>query len=245
MIERRCDSWEQFQRHLDAFFKKSPWERDRYIFRGQADARWQLTSTLDRFISQTSESGRASLFFVRDSVESQLLANFNKSARGLDASVHVLHEDSLRLLARHHGLPSSIMDWTRSPYVAAYFALSDTVLSRPQPPSEVAIWVLDREDVAADSRIEVLAEHQAVVVIPRAIEQQSTFVRVVMGEVNIEQAFPDALRKFVLPASVREEAIARLASMRIDASMLFRSLDAAAETAAVTVRTLLARGPND
>jgi hypothetical protein len=137
------------------------------------------------------------------------------------------------------------MDWTRSPYVAAYFAMSDAVLNKPQPPDEVAIWVLDLEKVTSDAKLEVLDEHEAVVVIPRAIEQRSTFVRIVEDGVSLERDFPRALRKFFLPASIREEAIGRLAHMRIDAFMLFRSLDAAAETAAATVRTLTTSGPHE
>lgn len=246
MIERRCDSWERFQLHLDDFFKKSPLERDRYIFRGQANAAWSLTSTLQRFIQGLAPSSDSvAPVAASKSIESQLLTNFRKAARGLDAKFNDLGPEQLQLLARHHGLPSAFMDWTRSPYVAAFFAMSDAALTRSQPPDEVAIWVLDLAMVAGDPRLEVLDEHEAVVVIPRAIEQQSTFVRILADDVSFEHHFSDALRKFILPASIRDQAISRLAYMRIDAFMLFRSLDAAAETAAARVRTLTLGGPHD
>lgn len=49
---------------------------------------------------------------------------------------------SLIALAQHHGVPTRALDWTRSAYVAAYFA-ARPVLAKPAGDDSFVVWVLD------------------------------------------------------------------------------------------------------
>ncbi len=108
--EVRVEGWLELQERL---FEES-WKeelgrfRSDLAFRGQPDAQTGLTTSLARLGGDYAE------------LENHLLRNFRKYARR-DAVTVDSSWDWLAL-AKHHGLPTRLLDWTYSPYVALHFA---------------------------------------------------------------------------------------------------------------------------
>jgi hypothetical protein len=227
-------NWQAFLQHLELFFSKRPDDREGFVFRGQADAQWELDSTLQRFVRlHCSGEDEAA-------VSTRLRAKFRELSAGQPDDPGPLDPLQFELLARHHGLPSNFIDWTRSPYVAAYFAYADALHDTSVKPAKLAIWAIDLSSVGASDPLEVVQGYDAVRINPRAVEQQAVFLRVPPG-VRIEQVCDSGIRKFTLPSSERSAILDRLSAMRITHATLFRSLDAAAATAARHVRSVYTR----
>lgn len=122
-------SWSQLQEEL---FRGS-WNdaikryRSPFVFRGLSDKSYRLETSLMRVGGPYWQ------------LERHLLRNFRKyaqsDARELGSFWHLLS------VAQHHGLPSRLLDWTYSPYVALHFAT--TSLERFDV--DGVIWVVDFE----------------------------------------------------------------------------------------------------
>lgn len=103
-------------------------------FRGQANAEWPLESSLQRLIPSLDRS-------VQRDAERQLLALFKRDARKLLPPVLVPVEGNDHGwvgLMQHYGAPTRFMDFTRSPFVAAFFALET-----PSGSPFHAVWSID------------------------------------------------------------------------------------------------------
>jgi hypothetical protein len=98
--------------------------RSRCAFRGVGRADFPLDTTLTRLGGE----------FRR--MEGNLLRNFKKYAP--DAVLHDTFWNWLSL-AQHHGLPTRLLDWTYSPYVAMHFATADVA----HYDEDGAIWCVD------------------------------------------------------------------------------------------------------
>jgi hypothetical protein len=133
--EVRASSWAELQ---EALFAGS-WQqaigrhRSNDVFRGQGCAGDGLETSLMRLGGDYS------------SLERSLLRNFRKYARR-DA-VDVDSPWDWLALAKHHGLPTRVLDWSFSPYVALHFATASPRFFA----EDGAIWCVDH--VAATGRL--------------------------------------------------------------------------------------------
>jgi len=97
----------------------------RWAFRGQLSSKWNLHSSLDRAVEVTGKGPTSSFTTHTDRAvtEDRLLFRFKQQAHRY---LQYLPDDedliSWLALMQHHGVPTRLLDWTRSPYVAAYFA---------------------------------------------------------------------------------------------------------------------------
>jgi hypothetical protein len=121
------ESWAELQDELFA----GSWQqsigryRSTYAFRGMADIHWSLETSLSRLGGD----------FAR--LERHLVRNFRKYAY-MEGGEHPSNWNLLAL-AQHHGLPTRLLDWTYSPYVALHFVTDDVERAH----FDGVIWCID------------------------------------------------------------------------------------------------------
>lgn len=245
----------RLERWLDFLDLIQDWRSARnWCFRGQGNANWPLQSSLSRHI-EVSKVVPA----VWAGQEERIRRIFERKSHLYMANVP--QDDELEWLAlmQHHGAPTRLLDFTWSPYVAAFFALERAT-------EDAAVWALnlpllwniygkkriDGVDVRrADPReadnynkYYLLNEYAFVWqgdprrMPQRVIAQSGTFLVSSHLGMTVEEIianYPDAhdlLIKFVLPKQVRAEAMATLYSMNITQATLFPGLDGLARSMA-------------
>lgn len=118
---------------------------DFYGFRGHANAEWTLSTTLARFalaIKEGHTQRTESLDHIIDTAYLQLYERFRRNVIvNNDLPEEKLPTMDLSQFGQHYGLPSPLLDWTWSPYVALFFALSEETLAAKE--NVRCIWVID------------------------------------------------------------------------------------------------------
>lgn len=124
-----CNSWEDF---IVAVRKTLGKRIGRRIYRGQRDPRWLLSSVFERSIFHLKRNDprtddtkaiemEGGLWRMREGY----LDRFCEYACGLPGLPSSMTPEDWWILGRHHGLVTPILDWSESPYIAAFFALTD------------------------------------------------------------------------------------------------------------------------
>lgn len=103
--------------------------RSPYAFRGLVNLKYKLVTSLVRLGHEDPEDIKF--------IERRLLESFKKYAHGqFDHNLSIWHWISL---GQHHGLPTRLLDWTYSPFVALHFATHD--LSKMD--DDGVVWCVD------------------------------------------------------------------------------------------------------
>ena len=195
--------------------------RQQFIFRGHHSSAWQLQTTLDRHFPDLSVEERAGTL-------RSLLADFAEELHGIEAGGAEMPSDRVEYVARHHGLPTTVLDWTSSPYVAAYFAFED---DRSPASGTVAVYAFDTAWLSQTSLSDesLVREPSRLVDNDRAVQQRGVFLRLPVGEAG-EDVLGDGLSRYLIPHAERRVALCDLDEMTITRRNLFRDRDAAAAT---------------
>jgi hypothetical protein len=177
VAEISFESWKEFKsdfldriKHVQVSAwreAESNWEDKQLFFRGQSCSKWPLVSSFDRWMQKQPGWGdrddRIEPYywellsqFVINGQEMGLLgeefADLPRAAKELEQfelenSKNAILLAKLQAFGQHRGLATRLLDWSYSPYIAAFFAFSSW---RSCASGEVAIWCID---VAETSRL--------------------------------------------------------------------------------------------
>jgi hypothetical protein len=235
-------SWRELKRDLlNELFEDGVFRSERYLFRGMGSADWKLAPAFDRRFGYLDADERLRVW---DELIEQWRAGCHEHGhiRAAAAPGGTQPEVALWALGQHYGLPTRLLDWSTSPYIAAFFAFKECLERLPHRFSHVALWILhlDNPVWAKEQGVEIVSAPALENV--RLKNQSGKFTLSHTQFASLEEYVTEtgsgvALTKVVLPASEAVPALPDLDSMGINSYRVYPDLGGLAEMA--TMRLLL------
>ncbi len=254
------NTWVEFKEAISALYgdceklreKVKPRHVSEPVFRGQADSDWKLETTLEREARGPFPVELYHLHLVTPSL--RMLSGTSLLEAMPEENLDLSYDSINRTLPlyeklgflRHHGFPSPLLDWSYSPFVAAYFAFS---LIPVGTRSHAAIFCY--QEYFGDGKMYERGKPKINCMGPwagvheRHIRQRSTYTYCVC-EINERMRFvshadaeksdnsfypqSDVVTKFVIPLEDRKNILIDLHRMNITAFSLFGTEDALVQT---------------
>lgn len=250
MKKQTLNSWEDFEQSLADINDKAKQLYEKYgckffpLFRGVSDSQYHLESTLDRIKKGARFSDyQRILKIVCEDVATCTGKKWDMeieepkvlSGRNFDLPIPTYE---FMAYLRHNGFPSPLIDWTKSPYIAAFFAFRKVCPQVEYVSIFCGLWNLQCGDnpyiytlgsTIATSLTHYLQQSEYSICI-RKEDGEIYFAKHEDVEENEDEG---VLIKYDIPVSERQKVLRKLDSMNITAYSLFGSEPSLMETLAL------------
>lgn len=267
MQERTLDTWEQFTEELQRLYADHEKRKvdDAFIssllFRGHGDSGWEIETTLER--ATTDKFSLLHYYRIAKRIQPKLetltaakweIPTFEEYVAwtGDVRPVFPVEFPAVPYLAylRHHGFPSPLLDWTRSPYVAAFFAFRKPAKGATHAAIYAYIEWANSHKTARGGQSEIRGIGSGYAAHRRHFMQQSEYTVCTIRDgadvfyASHQDVFDkndddqDLLWKFNIPIAERAKVLKHLGRMNVNAFSLFGSDDSLLEELATTAFVL-------
>lgn len=118
-------TWENYSKYVNRIMQSN----ESWIFRGQSDENWELTTSIER--SEIKPENRLKF-------EEMIIDQFKRRIHFyLPQELYPTNAIEWLSLMQHYGANTRLLDWTKSPYIAAFFALAGC------RESSACVWALN------------------------------------------------------------------------------------------------------
>ncbi len=226
-------TWNAAKQYLINLCKES----SHWIFRGQSNPDWEVTSTIERELRYSDQEN--------SSIENKLISEFKRAAPNyLNQNQIPAKLVEWMALMQHYGAPTRLVDFTKSPYIATFFAFENIFENYKY----VTVWAVESyklkqlaNEVYIDDDVPQLMKNNKYLVYPiepfimneRFEKQQGTFL--ITGNINqslatnfIEMGLLEdmgIIKKINIPKIEKNSVIQDLNLMNINPVTLFPGLD--------------------
>lgn len=249
--------WNDFEQEIEnLYFYAENFQDDQAVsavsaplFRGQGNSGWPLETTLDRVKKGCSMSEYYLILQNNKPIIESFtdrnwkIPKFEEPRKTLwvtpDINVY-----SFMAYLRHHKFPSPLLDWTRSPYLAAFFAASD-IKSNTNLAIFAYIEDIGQGKTAEGKKATISSLGPDITTHKRHHLQQCEYTvctkkidskmyycghEEVFTEDNPDQ---DLLKKYILPSSERKNILKKLDLMNINAYSLLHNEEGLMDTLSI------------
>jgi len=254
MNEKKIESWDQFIQELESLrviqeknALATPAVVSPFLYRGQPDSLCKLTTTLERhaLVNMTLQRYYDFIWVIKAKIQAVTGRNWTIPSREeyaewckaqKNASVSSFPGSAYLAYLRHHGFPSPLLDWSRSPFIAAHFAMVgppakgvDSVAVYAYLEYATGVKTYDPSGPVMQSLGPFIDTHK------RHYLQQSTYTICTSKEnsalhyaahedvVAKDTERQDLLWKLIIPITERRAFLSRLETMNVNSFSLFET----------------------